>query len=215
VLLQQDVFLPYSPPTSDGVARALLDLTRRMRADGWPIKVAIVASPNDLGAYGALFSDPQHYTNVLAQELRNPRLLVVTPVGFGGRQLGDGVNRALDGLEPVQGGGDRLARQALIAVARLAAEDGHRVTMPPVDTSPRGRRPYRETAQLHGNSPGAATTPGAAGPRSGEGGSPLLVYGGPVALVVALLLGMSLRDRLRRRASAPADPLATPPAEAP
>lgn len=198
VLLRQDVFFPYAPPTSNGVARALLELTRRTRADGWPIKVAIIASDQDLGAWGALFSDPQRYADVLAQELRNPRLLVVMPFGFGGQRLGAGVNRALAGLPPVQGGGDALARQAMTAVARLAAEDGHRVAVPAVDASTLGRRPYRESAQLHTRAQAPAATSAVSSPATGKNGTPAWLYVAPVALVVAFLLALTLRDRLGR-----------------
>jgi hypothetical protein len=194
VLLGQDVFFPYAPATSDGVARALLELTRRTRADGWPIKVAIIATPKDLGVWTSLFTAPQQYARLLGQELRHPRLLVVTPVGFGGQRLGDGVNRALAGLDPVEGGGDPLARQALTAVARLSAQDGHAVTMPRIDTSVLGRRPYREAATLHGGSP----TPSAALPATrvnkNGGGSSWLIYVVPLAFVLAGLTVMTLRE---------------------
>jgi hypothetical protein len=196
-LLEQDVYLPFTPATSDGAARALLTLAHRARADGWPIKIAIVATPSDLGDVANLFTRPQEYANFLAPEIGNPRLLVVTPVGFGGQKLGEHVDDALAGLQPVQAGGDRLERQALTAVARLAAADGHRVAVATVDTSERGRRPYRQNLTLHQPAP-AARPPGARRTNTNAARTSPLVYGAPVAVVLLLLAGVMLRDRLRR-----------------
>jgi hypothetical protein len=205
VLLAQDVYLPFTPATSDGAARALLTLARRTRADGWPIKIAIVATSSDLGDVANLFTRPQEYANFLASEIGKPRLLVVTSVGFGGQRLGVHVNAALAGLQPVQAGGDRLERQALTAVARLAAADGHRVAVPTVDTSDRGRRPYRQNLPLHQPRPATARPPATGATSKSASRTSPLVYASPVAFVLLLLGGAMLRDRLRRkRETAPA-----------
>jgi hypothetical protein len=198
-LLGQDVYLPFTPATSDGAARALLALAHRTRADGWPIKIAIVATPSDLGDVANLFTRPQDYANFLAPEIGNPRLLVVTPVGFGGEKLGAHVDAALAGLRPLAPGDDRLERQALTAVARLAAADGHRVAVPIVDTSEQGRRPYRQNLTLHQARPPTARPPGARRTNTSASRTSPLVYGAPVAVVLLLLAGVMLRDRLRRR----------------
>src|SRR3954469_18816810 len=161
ILLGQDVFFPYSPPTSQGVATALIELTKRARKAGWPIKVTIIATPQDLGAAASLYGNPQGYANFLSSEIGGGklRLLVVMSSGFGGQNLGAGVDKALDGLGPIDGGGDPLAKLALTAVARLAAGDGHKVAVPAIDTSDAGRRPYRENAALHGGSAAAGKVP--------------------------------------------------------
>jgi hypothetical protein len=198
-LLAADVYLPFTPPTSDGAARALLALARRTRADGWPIKVAVVATPSDLGDVANLFTRPQDYANFLSPEIGRPRLLVVTPVGFGGQKLGAHVDDALAGLQPVQAGDDRLERQALTAVARLAAADGHRVAVPAIDTSEQGRRPYRQNLTLHQSPATAARPPGARKTKQNAGRTSPLVFAAPIAVVAALLAGAMLRDRLRRR----------------
>lgn len=198
-LLAADVYLPFTPATSVGAARALLALAHRTRADGWPIKIAIVATPGDLGDVANLFTRPQDYANFLAPEIGNPRLLVVTPLGFGGQKLGAHVDDALAGLQPVQAGDDRLERQALTAVARLAAADGHRVVVPAVDASEQGRRPYRQNLALHRPAPAAARPPGAGRTNGNAGRTSPLAYGAPVAVVLLLLSGVMLRDRLRRR----------------
>jgi hypothetical protein len=198
ILLQRDVFFSYDRPASNGVARALLELTRRTRADGWPVKVAIVATRNDLGTWAAVFDRPGQYADILAQELRGPRLLVVMRSGFGTQHMSGAANRALAALQRVRGDGDRMGRLALTAVARMAAADGHPVDVPPVDTGPRARRPYQQPLPRHDAAvqPAPApsvTTPGAT--RGGNDTSPL-VYAVPVALIVVLLGGMALRERL-------------------
>ncbi|HEV7808722.1 MAG TPA: hypothetical protein VGO80_23155 [Solirubrobacteraceae bacterium] len=194
VLTQQDAFFPYTTPTPDGVARALLALTAATRRAGWPIKVAIIAAPTDLGAVGSLFTNPQQYADLLAREIAAPRLLVVTPQGFGGQQLGDGVDRALAGLAPARADGDALARQALTAVSRLAQEDGHGVPTPEIDESAAGRRPYRDGAALHPGAQLPATAP-AGSPRRGGGGSTWWLYAGPAIVLVVALIVLNARGR--------------------
>ena len=200
-LFTKDVYLPLTPATSDGVARALLELARRTRAARWPIKIAVIATPSDLGDVANLFNRPQDYANFLAREIENPRLLVVTPVGFGGQQLGKGVDKGVDvlaPLQPVQPDNDRLERQALTAVARLAAADGHRVTIPAIDRSELGRRPYRQNLTLHQGPPATARSP-APPANENAGGTSALVYAAPVAIVLLLLTAGMLRDRVRRK----------------
>ncbi len=172
--------------------------SRGERADGWPIKVAIVATPSDLGDVGALFTRPQEYADLLARENRIPRLLVVTPVGIGGQRLGAGVDRGLSGLHPVQPGSDRLERQALTAVQRLAALDGHRVTAPEIDMSTLGRRPYRQTVTVHRGPRGASPRESGGGSAPGAGGISPLLFAAPIALAALLLGGATLRVRSKR-----------------
>ena len=192
VLLSQDAFFSYDATTTNGSAQALLELTKRVRGAGWPVKVAIIAIPEDLGAVSRLYTSPQQYADLLAGELNVPRLLVVTPFGFGGENLGDNVDTALAGLAPVKGG-EALARQAITAVGRLAAADGHRVPVPAVDESAVGRRPYRGSSLAHNAPSGPPPKPGA-GKRGGGGTSPLL-YAGPPLLLFVVVLVLSRRGR--------------------
>ena len=201
ILLSQDVFFPYSPPTSQGVAQALVELTKRARRAGWPIKVAIIATPQDLGAAASLYSNPQGYANFLASEIGGGklRLLIVMPAGFGGQNLGAGVDKALAGLGPIEGGGDPLAKLALTAVARLATADGHKVAVPAIDTSAAGQRPYSESTAVHNGTNGAAKAPKRAKPSGGGGGGGVswLIYVAPIVLIVGALALMARRDRRR------------------
>ena len=199
MLLTQDVYFPATPPTSEGAANALLTITRRAHASGWPLKVAIFATPTDLGNAARMFSTPQLYADQLAREIGDPRLLVVTPGGFAGQKLGNGVDRALAPLAPVTPGDDRLERQAVIAVARLASEAGHPLVVPRIDTSERGRRPHRGILAGHPGAPAGARSP-ATSPRDRSGSAPSpLVYLAPLALVLLLLGARSLRDGIAGR----------------
>lgn len=201
ILPVQDVFFPYAPATSDGIARALLTLTRRTRAAGWPVKVAIIATPGDLGAAGEFFGLPQDYADFLAAEFGGPRLLVVMPQGFGGQRLGEDFEGVLTGLSPVAPGdrADGLVLLALTAVARLAASNGHPVAFPKIDRTARGLRPYRVRRAVH---PGRPNTRAAEGldtsASSGAGTESPLPFVAPVALVLLMIGTRTLVDRRRR-----------------
>jgi hypothetical protein len=201
VLLQQDVFVPYSTPTSQGAAKAVIEVAKRSRRAGWPIKVAIIASANDLGSAAQYANDPQGYANFLGSELSGAqatqRLLVVSPVGFGGQNLGDNVDKALAGLTPGKADGDALARLAVTAVARLASADGHRVEAPAVDTSGVNGRPYRSDVTLHSGAPATKRAPAAKPSGGGGGGTTVLAIIGPIALVALAIGAVALRQRRR------------------
>ena len=142
ILLTQDTFFPYAPPVSDRLKKALEKVVGEAKRAGYPMKVALINTEADLGAYPQLFNQPAKYSELLSRELAtlNPHgdplkavhLLIVMPGGFGGSNLGDGVDRA---LEPVtidaEGGSDALAQAAMAAVARIATENGHSVAVPP------------------------------------------------------------------------------------
>jgi len=141
VLLSQDDFLPYAPPVSNRLETALKNELRVARTAGYPMKVALIESANDLGAYPNLLTEPQRYADLLVGELRllNPHndpskavhLLVVTGVGFGGSNLGDGVDKALAPIRiQANAQSDGLVQAAMQAVARIASANGHHVATP-------------------------------------------------------------------------------------
>jgi len=86
VLVNQSVFLP--PDADVGVAeQTQLDgLLRRAQSTGFPVRVAVIAHPDDLGAVTPLWLQPQKYALFLGIELsmvfKGP-LLVVMPNGLG------------------------------------------------------------------------------------------------------------------------------------
>jgi hypothetical protein len=189
ILLQDDVFFPYAPKTAPRLSRALTGVLRRTRRAGYPMKVALIESPNDLGADGGLFGDPISYANVLATELLTLRhgypseplhLLVVMPNGFSGVGLGNRVDAALRPIKlDAAAQSDGLARAAIEAVARIATLDGHPTAIPPeakLALSPRHQ----------------STT------RPGPSALPFVL---PVAAIaIVLLIGGRLAQRRERRA---------------
>ncbi len=142
VLLSQDSYLPYAPTVQKRLQTALEDVLKKARDAGFPMKVALINNEADLGAYPDLFNQPQRYADLLSGELAalNPHgdavqgvhLLVVMPGGFGGANLGDGVDRALGSVDiNAEAQSDGLAQAAIASVARLATENGHEVAVPP------------------------------------------------------------------------------------
>lgn len=140
VLPTQDAYYPYAPQPATELVQTLDDLLADVRKKGYPMKVALIATAGDLGAYPQLFNDPQRYADLLSSELPdNPHgnvrealhLLVVMPAGFGGKNLGDGVDRALDPVEiDADAQSDGLARAAIEAVANIASENGFETPVP-------------------------------------------------------------------------------------
>jgi hypothetical protein len=68
---------------TDPGLEAAVDAAARARV---PIRVAVIATPYDLGSVGALYRKPQRYARFLGQELSyvyKGRLLVVMPNGYG------------------------------------------------------------------------------------------------------------------------------------
>jgi hypothetical protein len=141
VLIMQDAYYPYAPPTDAKYKRALDGVLKRARDAGYSVKVALIQTPRDLGAYPSLFNDPNRYADLLARELpqnrhgaklTGQRILIVMPGGFGGRDLGEQVDGPLSKVT-IQDGAESngLAVAAIGAVARLATANGHPVPVPP------------------------------------------------------------------------------------
>ncbi|MDQ6834804.1 MAG: hypothetical protein M3016_01315 [Actinomycetota bacterium] len=128
-LLGQDVFYPYQPPVSAGIQRTLNAETAAARRTGFPIKVALIANPVDLGVIPDLFAKPQQYADFLDQEIsfqgKQP-LLVVMAAGYGTQGLAAAATSAKASLHtPVGRSPTALAQAAIPAIAQLAAAAGH------------------------------------------------------------------------------------------
>jgi hypothetical protein len=178
VLLLQDVYLPYAPGVPGPLAKTITNLLKTTRKAGFPLKVAIIADPKDMGAVPQFFGKPQGYAPFLQSEIafnsKRP-LLVVMAAGYGAAALPKGTETALQGLDPPKSAnGDDLGRSAIAAIVKLSAAAGHPVPSPKLPSS--------------GGGGGGST-------------SPLIVFGVPVAL---LALGGVLAA-LRRRQDAPAE----------
>jgi hypothetical protein len=129
VLLGANVFFPYTPPVATGIQKTLNVETAAASHAKFPIKVALIASPVDLGVIPDLFGKPQKYADFLDQEIsfqtRQP-LLVVMSAGYGVQGIHGPARLAVATLpRPAGGTTNDLARAAITAVAKLASASGH------------------------------------------------------------------------------------------
>jgi hypothetical protein len=169
VLLGENVFYPYTPPVTVSLQKALNAETTAAAKAHFPIKVALIASPVDLGVIPDLFGKPQKYADFLDQEIsfvaKEP-LLVVMADGYGVVGLKPAAQAAAGALpRPAGKSSDDLAQAAVAAVHKLAAADGH---------------PVAATARTSG----------------GGGGSNTLIV---VVLVLAAVAGAGAALTVRRR----------------
>jgi hypothetical protein len=131
VLLGQNVFYPYSPPVSPALQQTLNAETAAAARARFPIKVALIASPSDLGVVPDLFGHPQKYAAFLDQEISfqgKQLLLVVMPTGYGVQGLNPQATRAAGSLnlsKPAGSQSNDLARAAIAAIPKLATAAGH------------------------------------------------------------------------------------------
>jgi hypothetical protein len=127
-LLGENVFYPYSPPVARAVKLKLDAQAAAAKRAGFPIKVALIAAPTDLGAVPSLFGKPQAYARFLDQEIsfRGAQpLLVVMPAGYGVQGVTGPARQAVSALpKPAGATSTDLARAAQTAVARLISVSG-------------------------------------------------------------------------------------------
>jgi MYXO-CTERM domain-containing protein len=180
-LLGENVFYPYSPAVSPSVQKSLNATTAAAKRAGFPIKVALIASPVDLGVIPDLFGKPQKYATFLDQEIsfrgKQP-LLVVMPAGYGVQGLSPTAKSAVATLpKPASKQGDALATAAQGAVRKLAEVSGHPIS--------------------------AASQNGSSSSSSGGGGSsstPVIIF----AIAAVIAAGALATITLRRRRAGPA-----------
>jgi LPXTG-motif cell wall-anchored protein len=137
VLLLQAAYLPYFPAPAKPLSQTLQRLLDRTGKAGYPMKVALIQSQGDLGAYPELFGKPAPYAKLLASEIafkvKRPHLLVVMPVGLAGRNLGPQADALLAKVQVDKTAkSDGLVRAAIEAVARVATANGHPTQVPAV-----------------------------------------------------------------------------------
>ena len=130
VLLLEDLYTPYFPAPKKELVAKLQDRLREARRAGYPMKVAMIQTPGDLGAYPDLFEKPAPYAKLLASEIvfkiKDPHLVVVMPNGLSGRNLGHGGDEAIAGIEIDKAKqSDGLVEAATEAVEKVAAANGH------------------------------------------------------------------------------------------
>jgi hypothetical protein len=128
-LLGENVFYPYAPPVSRAAQTTLNAETAAAKRAGFPIKVALIGRPLDLGVIPDLFGKPQTYARFLDQEISFQGLqplLVVMAAGYGTQGLPAPATAAAPGLKkPAGTSPTELAEAAIPAVSRLAAAAGH------------------------------------------------------------------------------------------
>jgi hypothetical protein len=146
VLPSREVFVPLDPSLCSDAGRRIDALTEATRKAGYPIKVAVIPTAEDLGDLFQLFRRPQEYARILASELppqlfkgrratRRYRLLVLTPGRAGLYNGAPRESRALQRIMrsdtvPANGGKEALTRSAVGIVSELSRADGHRVALP-------------------------------------------------------------------------------------
>ena len=135
VLVYQNLFVAADSNVSIAQQLGLGDLLSSASRDGFTIRVAIVATPADLGAITQLWRKPASYASFLGIELSlaySQRLLVVMPDGFGFSWQGHSAGAAYQvlGKIRVEPGGTGLATSAEAAVRALAAASGVRLAAP-------------------------------------------------------------------------------------
>ncbi|MBV8430459.1 MAG: hypothetical protein JO244_04815, partial [Solirubrobacterales bacterium] len=140
ILLGENVFYPYNPPVSPALQARLNGVVAAAHRAKLPLKVALIASPVDLGAIPTFFDKPASYAAFLDQEISfggKPPLLVVMPNGYGAAGLKPAVIAAVSHLpRPTGASGNALAQAAISAVPKLAAASGHALGEPTTGPSP-------------------------------------------------------------------------------
>jgi len=130
----------YASPPDVAVELQLRGVLDAAAARGYPIKVVLFANENDTGGELEPLQDTQYYAGVVGSQLRPLKapVLIVTPERFG---VSGTPPRATRGLKlPQADDGNALARAAMAAVRRLAADGGHPLpdSIPPAKNNPFG-----------------------------------------------------------------------------
>ena len=197
VLVYQNLFVAADANVSVPQQLELGNLLRAADTAGFPVRVAIVSQPNDLGAVTALWRKPAAYASFLGTELSlayAQRLLIVMPNGFGFNWPGHSANAAYGVLGGVRiaPGGAGLATAAQNAVLALARASGIKLTVPAAGAAGPSAAGAGASAAAPGTEPGSQPTVAGA-----PSGTPVLLIAG---IAVAVLLAGGAGGWLLRRA---------------
>jgi hypothetical protein len=127
VLLGQNVFFPYNPPSTK-IEDELYSVTNAALKARFPLKIALIGSKTDLGAVPQEFAHPGKYAIFLSYEIGTAvpgQVLVVMPNGFGYAVNGHPLSVADVYNIPIGKGSDGLGIAAVAAAEKLAAAAGH------------------------------------------------------------------------------------------
>ena len=86
VLVFKKYFLPYAPQTPSDIEQKLNVATEAADRAGYPIRVAVISGPGDLGVVPQYTNKPQDYAKFLGDELKfayKGPLLIVMQNGYG------------------------------------------------------------------------------------------------------------------------------------
>jgi hypothetical protein len=209
ILLYQNAYLPYGQLIPAQLEANVQQVVANAKGANFPVKVAVIASENDLGSVTYMFGQPKQYARFLGKELaagpssyrvhaagalqrgqaaaklaaRSP-LLVVMPNGYG--VAGPVAANAQSVVEraPVDvNDGISLGQAAVDGVVKLAKAEGHQVEAPP--------NPLAEPG-----APAAAPLPTTPSHHRQGGSTPWAPIGLAAAVVVFLSLAAA---RWRRR----------------
>jgi hypothetical protein len=126
VLPTDSVYFPIDAPSQDAQS-SLTSAVNAVYSNGNRVKVAVIATAEDLGAIPSLMNKPDDYAKFLGQELMGfyvGPLLIVMPNGWGVYDGGRSVsaeNGVLNGIGVNGSSVDNLVRSAATAVQRLDA----------------------------------------------------------------------------------------------
>lgn len=145
VLLVERAFLPLEAEVDSGAAERLGALLEAADESGFPIRVALIAKPVDLGTAYSLYLKPQQYAEFLGKELSfsySDRLLIVMPNGFGYALNSEPDRQAAQALAGLAAPGRNATKQtnaATVAVRRLARQAGRTIAVPESASETRDR----------------------------------------------------------------------------
>ena len=155
VLVYQPLFLASDSGISVSDQVRLGNLLHEADKTGFPLRVAIIAKPDDLGSVTELWKQPQEYAHFLGIELSlayKGRLLVVMPNGFGfswpGHSSAAGY-RVLTKLSHTVRG-ESLATATRQAITTLASAGGVHRTEPPTPSKEPSSRSTASSAHPTG-----------------------------------------------------------------
>jgi cytochrome oxidase Cu insertion factor (SCO1/SenC/PrrC family) len=202
VLVYQNLFVAGDSNISIAQQVELGDLLTSASGSGFTIRVAIIATPADLGAITQLWRKPASYASFLGIELSlaySQRLLVVMPDGFGFNWPGHSAGAAdqVLGKIAIKPGGTGLATSAETAVRALASAAGVRLAAPAAGQT------AGTTAGTTGSGVAGVGAAGQAPLSGGQQAATAAPSGTPIALIVgiaiAVLIACALGGWLARR----------------
>lgn len=127
-----DVYLPETPAAPP--LSTLVERVRAINAAGYRLKVAVIASPSDLGTDPSLYGQPRKYAHTLGVELGliyKGSLLIAMPAGFGFYHHGRRTVAEDSALAPLKTGSTDpiLVAATLTAVDAVTVATGHPVIL--------------------------------------------------------------------------------------